>query len=178
MKNSRHVGGGGGSSWYAPMVRSRPLPLLYQLRVWATSGGVSSRGRLVRETNARASLTNAAVSRLPAPIKKPRLESIKKPPEFTHASGGLATYCCPFRATSSCHRCRSRLVGGAEALSGCNSMSSRLISGKQGAGTMLVALRRGLTARDQAAGRVDPCSWHTHRNAVAAARPSATGGWR
>ena len=52
MKNSRHVGGGGGSSWYAPMVRSSPLPLLYQYSVWATSGGVSSRGRRVRETNA------------------------------------------------------------------------------------------------------------------------------
>src|SRR6188472_1155328 len=44
----------------------------------------------------RASLTNAVVSRLPAPMRNPRLDcSMKKPSSMSHASGGLATYCCP-----------------------------------------------------------------------------------
>jgi len=69
-----------------------------------------------------ASLTNAATSRLPVPIRKP--------PELTHASGGLATYCCPFRAKSSCHRA-VRPVGGAEALSGCSSRDSGTLLGRE-----------------------------------------------
>src|SRR6516164_4517581 len=45
----------------------------------------------------RASATNAAVKRLPAPIRNPSRDcSIKKSSEMAHhASGGLATYCCP-----------------------------------------------------------------------------------
>src|ERR1700757_1957534 len=48
-----------------------------------------------RRINARASLTNAIVSKPPVPIKKPRRESIKKSSKMSCASGGLATYCCP-----------------------------------------------------------------------------------
>src|SRR4029077_8182724 len=44
----------------------------------------------------RASFTNAVVSIAPAPIRNPRRDcSIKKSSEMAHASGGLATYCCP-----------------------------------------------------------------------------------
>jgi hypothetical protein len=42
----------------------------------------------LRRINARASLTNAIVSRPPVPIKNPRRESIKNPPRWFRASGG------------------------------------------------------------------------------------------
>src|SRR3954467_14206164 len=62
----------------------------------------------------RASFTNAVVSIAPTPIKNPRRDcSIKKSSRIAHASGGLATYCCPCGPHRRCHRCRSRLVGGA-----------------------------------------------------------------
>lgn len=86
--------------------------------VSATCAGDASRGWPVLPTNARASLTNAAVSRLPAPIKKPRRESIRKlQNSHTHLERDLLL---PRERPHHCHhRCRSRLVGGAEALSGC-----------------------------------------------------------
>src|SRR5262249_45909605 len=63
--------------------------------------------------NERASLTNAAVNRLPSPTRNPRRDcSMKKPSKISHAPGGLATYCCPCGPHRRCHRCRSRLVGG------------------------------------------------------------------
>src|SRR6188474_2817689 len=61
----------------------------------------------------RASLTNAAVSRLPAPIRNPRRDcNMKKPFKISRASGGLATYCCPCGPHRRATVAGLRLVGG------------------------------------------------------------------
>src|SRR6516162_1810184 len=61
----------------------------------------------------RASFTNAVVSTAPAPIRNPRRDcSIKKSSEMAHASGGLATYCCPRGPHRRATVAGLRLVGG------------------------------------------------------------------
>src|SRR6516165_1019914 len=61
----------------------------------------------------RASFTNAIVSTAPAPIRNPRRDcSIKKSSEMAHASGGLATYCCPCGPHRRATVAGLRLVGG------------------------------------------------------------------
>src|SRR5882672_11423218 len=62
----------------------------------------------------RASFTNAVVSTAPAPIRNPRRDcSIKKSSKIAHASGGLATYCCPCGPHRLATVAGLRLVGGA-----------------------------------------------------------------
>src|SRR6516162_6339927 len=70
----------------------------------------------------RASFTNAVVSSAPAPIRNPRRDcSIKKSSQMARIwrAGDLLL---PTRATSSCHRCRSRAGWrDRQVLSGCKS---------------------------------------------------------
>ena len=81
----------------SPSVSIKPWSSLsYQYKVWAICGGGTSSGCSFRSTNDCASLTNAAVSRPPVPIRKPRRESMKKPSKLHTHLEGWTTYCCPF----------------------------------------------------------------------------------
>src|SRR6516164_7040687 len=85
----------------------------YQYRVCWASTCSANNGFAAWRTNACASLTNAAVKRLPAPIRNPRRDcSIKKSSKMAHASGGLATYCCPCGPHRRATVAGLRLVGG------------------------------------------------------------------
>src|SRR6476660_3766039 len=82
--------------------------------VSTTCEGDASRGWLVWRMKERASFTNAVVSTAPAPIRNPRRDcSIKKSSKIAHASGGLATYCCPCGPHRRATVAGLRLVGGA-----------------------------------------------------------------
>jgi hypothetical protein len=81
----------------------------------------------------RASATNAAVKRLPAPIRNPRRDcSIKNPPRW-HRIWRRTDQLLPCWATSSCHRCRSK-AGWRDlsVLSGCMpTLSARMSDSKE-----------------------------------------------
>jgi hypothetical protein len=64
----------------------------YQYKVSETRSGDASKGCFVVEIKDSASSTNAAVSKLPAPIRNPPFETMKKPSKLhTHVEGWRPT---------------------------------------------------------------------------------------